>query len=80
VEVLEAVMAGTVLPVIAAFVFVAVIAGLVVHAHLTRRQDRQYVLVNGVSSGLPRMVCRLNGLGCRDLDPALLRRGARVAR
>ena len=50
------------------------LAGLVVHAYVARRQNRQYVLVSGVLVGLSGTVCRLNGLGSRGLDPTLLQR------
>lgn len=65
-------MAGFIVPAAALLIFLAVLGGLIVHARITRRQDRQYVLVSGVPVGLSRAVCRLNGLGSRDLDPALL--------
>jgi hypothetical protein len=61
-------------------IFFVVIAGLTVRARITGRQDSQYVLVNRVLTGLSRTVYRLNGLGCRDLDPGLLGGSASVAR
>jgi hypothetical protein len=64
-------MASVVVPVLALLIFFAVLAALVVHSLITRHQDRQSVLVNGVSAGLSRTVCRLNGLGSRGLDPTL---------
>ena len=60
--------------------FFVVIAGLTVRARITWCQDRQYVLVNGASTGPSRTVYRLNGLGRRDLDPGLLGGSASVAR
>jgi hypothetical protein len=65
-------MASVIVPAVALVIFLAVLAGLLIHARITRRQDRQYVLVNGIPVGLSGAVCRLNGLGSRDLDPALL--------
>ena len=65
-------MAGVIVPAVALLLFLAVLAGLIIHARITRRQDHQYVLVKEAPVGLSRAVCRLNGLGSRDLDPALL--------
>jgi len=45
--VLEAVIAGVVIPVVASLIFFVVIAGLTVQPRMTRRQDCQYALVSG---------------------------------
>jgi hypothetical protein len=72
-EVLEAVVAYFVVPIIALVIFVAVLAGFVVHALVVRREDRQYSLVNDAPGRLSGLVRRLNGVGRRDLDPELFR-------
>ena len=50
------------------------LAGLVVHAYVARRQNRQYVLVNGALVGSVRHGVPTERLGSRGLDPTLLQR------
>ena len=50
-------MAGVIVPAVALLLFLAVLAGLIIHARITRRQDHQYVLVKEAPVGLSRAVC-----------------------
>jgi hypothetical protein len=79
-EVPEAIMADFVVPIIASVIFLAVLIGLVVHALVVRREDRQYSLVNDAPGRLPGLVRRLNGVGRRDLDPELFRTAGTLVR
>jgi hypothetical protein len=70
--VLEAIMAGFVV-VVAAALFLAVLLGLGVVAFAVRREDRRFTLVGDAPDILSRSARRLNGVGCRDLDPEFIR-------
>lgn len=62
---LEAIVARRRCPVVVLLTFFAALAGLVVRAYVARRQDHQYVLVNGISVDLSRRCADRTGLGCR---------------
>lgn len=70
-EVLEAFMAGFV-AVLAAALFLAVIAGLGLVAVAVHREDRRFTLVGDAPDVLSRSARRLNGVSRRDLDARLL--------
>jgi hypothetical protein len=71
--VLEAIMAGITLAAIALFLFGVVSGIVVVVAIAVRSEDRHYSLIGDAPGKLTRSARRLNGVGRRDLDPALLR-------
>jgi hypothetical protein len=65
-------MAGVVIAVTIALFFGGVVIGIIaVVALAVRREDRAYTLVGDAPNRMSRSARRLNGLGCRDLNPEL---------
>lgn len=68
---LEAVMAGFVVPFIALVLGMVVSAGIIVIAVAVRREDRRYSLIGVAPDRLSRGTRWLNGVGSRDHDAEL---------
>ena len=72
-EVLEAVMAGFVVVIIALFLGGVVTGAIILVSFAVRREDRQYSLIGDAPDRLSRGARRLNGVGRRDLDSEFIR-------
>lgn len=73
VEVMEAVMAGVIVPLaVTLFLSGIAVSVYVIIAIAVRCEDRAYTLVSDAPDGLARISRRLNGVGRRDLDPGFL--------